>query len=155
MHIHKLFSLPVLILLLLCFGPATPKYAIERRYYDLSEGVTIYYLVNDQSVKVDIDCDFEDCSRKNVYLRKLSPAQSDSLLQTLKVLHLDTLKANYKPKAKIYDGFASLIKLRGPNIPDKEISINNVHVPVIDSLQKIIDGLIWTRKYQLAHFGQD
>ena len=55
----------------------------------------------------------------------------------------------------VFDGLVSSIKISGSGLPDKNISIDNVDVPATDSLYRIIDRLILTKKYQFFHFGQE
>lgn len=131
------------------------RVSIEIQHFAGGIGLTIYYLVDDKSLQVDTDCDFQDCERKTVYKRGLTSEQSDSLFKTLQSLRLDTLKNSYSPAGIVDDGLVSSIKFGGSGLPNKEISVDNVDLPVLDSLYKTIDKLILTKKYQFYHFGQE
>lgn len=131
------------------------KFLVEIRHFAGAAGLTIYYLISENKVQVDTDCDFQDCKRKTLYVRDLNAEQSGSLFQALKALHLDTLKNNYRPKGMVFDGLVTAIKIRGDGLPSKEISIDNVELPATDSLYKLIDRLILTKKYQFYHFGEE
>ena len=155
MRLPKLFIIATLSLLTINCRTNSNKVSIEIRHFAGAAGLTIYYLLGDNYVQVDTDCDFQDCKRKTVYKRDLNPQQSDSLFNALQTLRLDTLKRNYKPKGIVFDGLVSSIKLRGSGLPDKDVSIDNVDLPATDSLYKIIDRLILEKKYQFYHFGQE
>ncbi len=155
MRLSKLFIIATLSLLTINCRTNSSKLSIEIRHFAGAAGLTIYYLVGDNYVQVDTDCDFQDCKRKAVYKRDLNPQQSDSLLKALQALRLDTLKNNYKPKGMVFDGLVSSIKIRGAGLPNKNISIDNVDLTATDSLYRIIDKLILTKKYQFYHFGQE
>lgn len=130
-------------------------FSIEVRHFAGAAGLTIYYIVNERSVQVDTDCDFENCKRKTVYKRELRSEESDKVLEGLQGLRLDTLKKEYRPKGIVFDGLVSSIKIHGSKLPDKEISIDNVNLPATDSLYRLIDGLIVIKKYQFYHFGRE
>lgn len=155
MRLSKLFIIATLSLLTINCRTNSGKFSIEIRHFAGAASLTIYYLVGDNYVQVDTNCDFQDCKRKTVYKRDLNPQQSDSLLKTLQTLRLDTLKNNYKPKGMVFDGLVSSIKIRGAELPNKNISIDNVYLAATDSLYRIIDKLILTKKYQFHHFGQE
>ncbi|MEQ1797359.1 MAG: hypothetical protein ABL872_05365 [Lacibacter sp.] len=131
------------------------KVSIEIRQFAGAAGLTIIYLIDDKSIRIDTNCDLENCKRKTVYTRDLTDEQSNSLFHSLKSLQLDTLKTEYNPQGLVFDGLISSIKLGGSELPNKNISIDNVDVPVIDSLYKIIDRLILIKKYQFYRFGQE
>ena len=155
MQLQKLFIIATLSLLTTNCRTNSNKISIEIRHFAGAAGLTIYYLLGDNFVQVDTDCDFQDCKRKTVYKRDLNPQQRDSLFKALQTLRLDTLKSDYKPKRMVFDGLVSSIKLRGSGLPDKNISIDNVNLPATDSLYRIIDRLILVKKYQFYHFGQE
>lgn len=155
MRLLKLFIIATLSLLTINCRTNSNKVSIEIRHFAGAAGLTIYYLVSDNFVQVDTDCDFQDCKRKTVYKSDLNPQQRDSLFKALHTLRLDTLKNNYKPKGMVFDGLVSSIKLRGSGLPDKDISIDNVDLPATDSLYRIIDRFILVKKYQFYHFGQE
>jgi hypothetical protein len=151
----KLFILATLSLVTFNCGTNSHKYSIEVRHFAAAMGLTIYYIVDDKSIKVDTNCDLDNCKRKNVYKRSFTSVQSDRLFQALKSLHLDTLKTSYKSKGMVFDGLVSSIKLRGSEFPNKDISIDNVDLPTTDSLYRILDRLILEKKYQFYHFGEE
>lgn len=133
----------------------TDRYSIEVSHFAGAVGLTIYYTLTDKSITVDIDCDFANCKRKTVYTRTLTTQQADSLLAIFKQLHLDSLKSYYQPPNTIFDGLVSSVKLRGSELPHKNITIDNVNVPAADSLYKVIDDLVLPKKYKFYHFGQE
>ncbi len=148
MNPYKLLVILTVIPLMFNCKTKSERFSIEVRHFAGAPGLTIYYIVNDTYVQVDTDCDLQDCKRKTVYKRSLTQEQSESLLENLKSLHLDTLRKTYEPKEMIFDGLFTTIKLQGPDLPTKTISINNVELPTTDSLYRIIDNLIFAKKYK-------
>jgi hypothetical protein len=155
MQYLKLFISVVISLVMCNCASNSNKYSVEIRHFAGAAGLTIYCTIDEEFIKVDTDCDFENCKRKNVYTRSLTPGQSDSLFQSLKALQLDTLRTSYKPEGMIFDGLVSSIRIRGSGLPNKEISIDNVDLPATDSLYTIVDRLILVKMYKFYHFGQE
>lgn len=155
MGFTKFFIITILNLQLLGCSLFTDRYSIKVNHFAGAVGLTIYYTLTDKSITVDTNCDFADCKGKTVYTRTLTTQQADSLLAIFKQLHLDSLKSYYQPPHPIFDGLVSSIKLRGSELPHKNITIDNVDVPAADSLYKIIDNLVLSKKYKFYHFGRE
>lgn len=145
MRFTKALLIITLGLQLFSCGNRHPRYSIEIRRYSGAFGISTYYTATDSSIIVDIDCELVNCKRKTLYRRMLTTVQSDSLTTNIKKLRLDTLKASYLPSHVVSDGLELFIRVRGSELPNTDVYINNTHLPVIDSLNKIMDGLILTK----------
>ena len=107
MRLRKLHIIFILCLVTFQCRTQPDRFSIEIKHFSGAVGLTLYYSLNDKLVKVDMDCDFENCKKKTVYKRAISKLESDSVLRLLQSLRLDTLKKEYHPEGMVLDGLAS------------------------------------------------
>ncbi len=128
---------------------------IQINHYMGGIGLRLKYEIGNNNLLVRTDCDFEDCSEKVIYERKLSEKEAEQLIIKIKTLKPDTLKKEYI-NSHILDGLYTEIyfgKLIGTN--QNKVVVQNVDLNFVDSLSSFIDNLILEKKYRFRTFGQE
>ena len=128
---------------------------IQINHYMGGIGLQVKYEIGNNNLIVKTDCDFEDCSEKVIYKRKLSEKEAAQLIIKIKTLKPDTLKQEYI-NPHILDGLYTEIyfgKLIGIN--QSKVIVQNVDLAIVDSLSSYIDNLILEKKYRFRTFGQE
>ncbi|WP_146106311.1 hypothetical protein [Aureicoccus marinus] len=125
------------------------------KHYFGGIGVQLIYTINKNSLSVKYNCDFENCSEKNVYERKLSELESGKFISKIESLKPDTLNNEYINK-HVLDGhnteiyFGKLIETK-----KSKVIIKNMNLSVLDSMIKYVDELIPEKKFRLKTFGEE
>jgi hypothetical protein len=143
----KILNLILLIFLIGC-DLSRPE-VIQVNHYFGGSGFHLKYEIGNNSLTIKTNCDFEDCSEKIVYERKLSKTETNKFINKINLLEVDTLKNEYINK-HILDGIYTGIqfgKLIDTN--KKLIIVQNENVSSLDSLNNYIDELILENKYKL------
>ncbi len=105
---------------------------IEIRDFDGSNGYSLTYKINKDSLHIHYNCDFENCKDTLLYSTKLKEENADKLFSFLKNKRLDTLKREYINEG--FDGLSLDIKISGDSLYDKRISIRRFHHFLIEDL---------------------
>jgi hypothetical protein len=142
----KILNLILLLILLSC-NSNKPE-IIQVNHYFGGTGFHLKYEIGNNNLIIKTNCDFEDCSEKIVYERKLSKTETKELINKINFLQPDTLKNEYINEY-ILDGIYTEInfgKLIDTN--KNKVIIQNENVSFLDSLNKYIDKLILKNKYK-------
>ena len=128
--------------------------SITISHYAGGPGITVIYIIDRSGIRVDANCDLENCKIKTVYERTFSEAESDSVIQVLNSLRLDTLNTSYKMQGFYSDGFITEIKFSDGIFSTHKTTFYNIYTPTADSLNYFIDFLVKKREYKLASWGE-
>jgi hypothetical protein len=142
MRYRDLLSAYIFLLIIISCKGSGSRFSLEIREYGGAAGITIYYMVTNKSVQVDYNCELKNCRRETVYKRDLDKRQSDSIYYFIQALHMDSLRAEYKPKGFVEDGLVTYITLHEFGLPTKSVMLDNRNTPTTDALLKFIVGLV-------------
>lgn len=120
---------------------------IELRHFFGAEGYTVHYLVNQDSLKLRYDCDFENCKDTLLYQTKLDEAKVKDLYSFLAESKYETLKNKYINDG--HDGRHTFIRISGDSIPKKNIRMERFRHELIEKLIDKVDLSIPEIKYRL------
>lgn len=134
-----------LVLTMACQKDTTVRdFNIEIRDFDGSNGYSLTYKINKDSLHIHYNCDFENCKDTLLYSTKLKEENADKLFSFLKNKRLDTLKREYINEG--FDGLSLDIKISGDSLYDKRISIRRFRHFLIEDLMLEIDKSIEVEK---------
>ena len=147
----------ILFLLLLALDSCNSIKAdiIQMNHYFGGVGIQLKYTINENSLTVKYDCDYENCREKIIYERKISDLESMEFISKIESLKPDTLKNEYINK-HVLDGqyteiyFGKLIETK-----KSKVIIQNVNLSVIESMIKYVDELIPEKRFRLKSFGEE
>ncbi|MFC4267344.1 hypothetical protein [Polaribacter marinivivus] len=143
----KILNLILLIFLIGC-DLSRPE-IIKVNHYFGGSGFHLKYEIRNNSLTIKTNCDFEDCTEKIVYERKLSKTETKEFINKINLLEVDTLKNEYINK-HILDGIYTEIQFgKLINTNKKLIIVQNENISSLDSLNNYIDELILENKYKL------
>lgn len=97
------FITTLLLLVTSCNNNGRQDFALIIKHYAGGSGLTIIYDLNENGLKVETNCDLENCKQRVVYRRTFTNEESDNIYSFLNSLKLDTLKSSYETKG-IWDG---------------------------------------------------
>lgn len=120
---------------------------VELRHFFGAEGYTVHYFVNQDSLKLRYDCDFENCKDTLLYQINLDKVKVKELYSFLLKSKYDTLKSSYINDG--FDGRYTDIKISGNSIPSKNIHLERYRHEQIEKLIDKVDLLIPEKKYRL------
>lgn len=120
---------------------------IELRHFFGAEGYTVHYFVNQDSLKLRYDCDFENCKDTLLYQTNLDVIKVKEFYLFLLQSKYDTLKSRYINDG--FDGRYTNIKISGDSIPSKNIHTERYRHEQIEKLIDKVDLLIPEKKYRL------
>jgi len=123
------------------------NYKVELKHFYGSEGFTVHYFVNQNSIKVRYNCDFENCKDKLIYQTKLDRQKSTNFYSFLTSTNFDTLKSDYERNG--FDGRYTTVKISGDSFKSKTINLVRFEHPIIEQLINEEDLLIPEIKYRL------
>ncbi|BAO74373.1 hypothetical protein [Winogradskyella sp. PG-2] len=126
------------------------NFNLEVRDFDGSQGYWLTYKINQDSLKIHYNCDFENCKDTILHSIKLDKIKVQKLYSFLKESRLDTLKRKYRNEG--YDGLNLQIKISGDSLYDKRISLQRYRHPVIENLMTEIDKSIEVKKYKYHRY---
>ena len=113
-------------------------------WYD-SEGFMLKYIVNNDSLKIHYDCDFENCKDTIVYNEVLSKKEIYKFYKKIKELKIDTLKKFYEGE---YVHGTEIFEIEGDSLISKKVLfIGGYYHPVIEEITIEIDKLLSNKKY--------
>ena len=128
---------------------------IQMNHYFGGVGLQLKYQIDGNNLIVKSNCDFEDCSEKIIYERKLSGKESKELITKIKLLKPDTLNNEYI-NPHILDGqYTEIYFGQRIDINQNKVIIQNINLTVVDSLTRYIDDLIVEKRFKLKTFGQE
>ena len=137
-----------------CNTNANKKLKLTVKHYAGGAGITIIYSIDKDGLQVDTNCNLANCKEATVYKRTFSRLESDSIIETLTSLRLDTLRKSYKYQRYFDDGFFTEIKLRKGLFSSHKSIFDNVSTPTVDKLNAYIDNLVTKPEFRLATWGQ-
>ncbi|MBO6881753.1 hypothetical protein [Winogradskyella sp.] len=123
------------------------QFNIEIRDFDGSQGYSLTYKMNQDSLKILYNCDFENCVEKNIYNIELEKRQVSILYEYLKNSSLDSLKSKYIEEG--YDGINLRLKVSGEEINSKIVRMERYIHPEVEKLLTEFNKLIPEKKYKL------
>ena len=150
----KTFIIASLFVVTSCNHSDRENFSLTAKHYGGAAGVTIIYLIDENGLQVDTNCDLANCKQATVYNRPFTKAESDNVLKVLNSLKLDTLKKSYKYQGYYNDGFLTEIKLRKGLFSSHKSTFYNIYTPTADSLNAYIDKLVAKPEFRLATWGQ-
>lgn len=154
--LRLVFNIIIFSLLILCLGCNFNKSdTIEIDHYFGGVGLSLSYKIDNNKVIVMSNCDFEDCSDKIIYKRKISESEIDEFKTKIKFLKIDTLKNEYI-NSSILDGqYTEICFGNKLNVDKKVMIVQNVKLNILDSITNYMDNLVLDKKYKLNSFGEE
>jgi len=150
--------LPLIIITFITFvfatGCSRNNFSLTIKHYAGAAGLTLIYQLDENGLQIDTNCDLEDCKQKTIYSRAFSRSESDSILNFLNSLHLDTLKSLYQTKG-VLDGLVTRLKFGKGLFSLQSSTFENFNTPTTDTLFKFVDNLIPAKKFRFYTWGQD
>ena len=123
------------------------NFNVEIRHFFAAEGYILLYKINQDSLSLRYNCDFEDCNDTLIYQIPLSQKSVLNFYSFLNELKYDTLKSNYETDG--FDGRFTDVKISGDSIPSKSIRLVRYQHETIEKLLDNVDILIPDKKYRL------
>jgi hypothetical protein len=147
----------IIVLLLLatsCNKDGRQDFSLTIKHYAGAAGLTLIYDINENGLKVETNCDLQDCKQKKVYERRFSKNECDSIYQFIISLHLDTLKSSYETYG-VLDGLFTKLSFKNGFFSSHSSTFDNFDTPTTDTLFRFVDNLVLTKKYRFLNWGQD
>ena len=119
---------------------------MEIRDFDGSAGYMLNYKINNDSLKIHYDCDFENCKDTIIYAIELNKRKTSEFYKYLKMNTTDTLKTRYREDG--FDGLNLYVKISGDSLKPKKIKLERYFHPEIKKLIVEMDKLIPEEKYK-------
>ena len=126
------------------------NFYIEVRDFDGSQGYWLTYKINQDSLKIHHNCDFENCKDTILYAIELDKRKARTLYMFLKDKRLDTLQKRYWNEG--YDGLNLQIKIAGDSLYNKKVSLRRYRHPIIEDLMTEIDRSIKVEKFKYHRY---
>jgi hypothetical protein len=117
-----------------------------KNYYG-GEGLTFYFQVTRDSLKIYSNCDFENCSEKLEYRQRNDREMIKNLEHFLVLYRFDTLKARYADEG-VLDGLFRTVTFQKNSDRIKSIRLENFDHPTIDTLLTLIEPIIKDEKFR-------
>lgn len=141
-------TLILLITLALIAGCKEEKhFQVELKHFFGAEGYTVHYFLNQDSLMLRYNCDFENCKDTLLYQTRLDNQKANEFYQFLSTLKIDTLKDKYETSG--FDGRHTTIKASFGNSKVKEVNLKRFRHSIIERLIDKVDSLIPINKYRL------
>lgn len=149
---NKLF-LAIFFLILLFFTLSCKENKSEERiFFDIeirnfnAEGYWLTYVLNQDSIYIRYNCDFDNCKDKILYKNEISYWHKKNINDYLNESSIDTLKNSYFREG--LHGTNLRVKISFNEIKGKKIKLIRYNHPVIEGLMKEIDKTIEPKKYK-------
>lgn len=126
------------------------NFNIELRHFFGAEGYTLYYILNQDSLKLRYNCDFENCKDTLIYKIPLNQELVSDFYTFLANLKYDKLDSRYETDG--LDGRFTDVKISGDSIPTKSIHLVRYQHETIEKLIDKVDLLIPDIKYRLYRY---
>lgn len=126
------------------------SFDIELEHFFGAAGYTVRYFVNQDSLKLRRNCDFQNCKDTLIYQVGLEEGDAKKLYSFLIESRFDTLDNNYIRDGE--DGGHTLVKISGDSIPEKSITLERYRHDLIEKLIGRVDLLIPEIKYRLYRY---
>lgn len=123
------------------------KFNIEMKHFYGAEGYSLKYVLNQDSLKLRYDCDFENCKDTLLYKVKLEGERAKAIYSFLRKSEFDTLKKSYINDG--LDGRYTFVKISGDSIFNKKIRLERFSHSLIEELIEKVDASIPETKYRL------
>ena len=144
----------MLLLVTSCNNNGRQDFALIIKHYAGGPGLTVIYDLNENGLKVETNCDLENCKQRTVYKRTFTNEESDSIYSFLNSLKLDTLKSSYETKG-IWDGLFTKLTFKKGFFSSHSSTFDNFSTKTTDTLFRYIDNLVLTKKYRFYSWGKD
>lgn len=148
------FITALFLLVTSCKNNGRQDFALIIKHYAGGPGLTLIYDLNENGLKVETNCDLENCKQRIVYKRKFTKKESGSIYSFLNSLKLDTLKSSYEAKG-ILDGLFTKLTFKKGFFSSHTSTFDNFRTKTTDTLFKFVDNLVLTKKYRFYSWGQD
>ena len=125
----------------------TENFNIKYTNFYGSEGFSLTYKINQDSIKIHYDCDFENCKDTIIYNKKLKEEDIYKFYKVLKLLRTDTLKRRYIGEGIGHD--VRTLEINGDSLTTKSVRFRDYYHPEIEKLTYEIDKLIEENKFKI------
>lgn len=112
-----------------------------------SEGYMLQYRIDQDSLKIHYDCDFENCNDTIIYKSGLNRYKTNQFYTVLRSLRIDTLKNLYVGEGIGHSRVE--VELEGNNLVSKRIILMDTLLPKIKTITFEIDNLLPSNKYRI------
>ena len=123
------------------------SYLVELHTPLVAPGDSVFHIVTEKNIQIDLVKSSNKNHRTTLLKANLTMKQSDSILNVLENLHLDTLDRIKKSKYIQFNS-NSLLILRGNRFSDKNIMIYGQGPASIDSLWHLVYGMLPKEKIE-------
>lgn len=145
--LNKIITLAFIISLLGCHpNTKAESFNVEIRDFDGAGGVVLHYKINNDSIRIHFDCDFQNCKDTIIYDIALNKKKATQFYQYLKKNSTDTLRSIYHEEG--FDGLNLLVKISGDGLKAKTVKLERYFHPEIEKLIVEMDKLIPEKKYK-------
>jgi hypothetical protein len=150
----KIFIVVFLIVATSCNNHGRQNFSLTIKHYAGGAGLTLIYDIDENGLKVETNCDLENCKQKTVYKRAFTKTESDSIYEFITNLQLDTLKTSYETKG-IWDGLTTKLSFKKGLFSSHSSTFDNCDTPTTDTLFKFVDKLVLSKKYRFHSWTRD
>jgi hypothetical protein len=143
----------ILFLIIIAFSCSrTERKPIQQFYIGVrnfhgADGVTHYFLLTSDSLKIYVNCDFENCTEKIVYKQRNDEKKISDFEHFLASYRFDSLKTKYENK-QAFDFYRTVTIQKNSDLI-KTVRLDNYDHPTIDTLVVRIDNLINQDKFKI------
>lgn len=135
-----------------CSNNGRPDFSLTIKHYAGGPGLTLIYTLNENGLKVETNCDLENCKLRTVYKRTFTIQESDSIYNFLNTLKLDTLKKSYETKGA-WDGLITKLTFKTGFFSSHSSTFDNFSTKTTDTLFRFVDNLVLTKRYRFYSWG--
>ena len=149
----------ILFLLTVCFMTFSCKTDGRKSFsltieYSSPWAYPTKYTLTQNSIIVNGVSKRNDRQTKDVYQRKLTKNESDSIYTFLKSITYDTLKDSYQ-NPNFFDGTDIIFKISGEQLKSKKVLVYMRSTKVTDTLQHLMQRQVLNNKYKWDNYFKD
>ncbi|WP_132722273.1 hypothetical protein [uncultured Tenacibaculum sp.] len=122
------------------------RFSLEYTNWYGSEGVMYKYVINQDSLRIHYDCDFENCKDTIIYQKVLNKKKVYNFYSKLKKIKTDTLKKFYVGE---YPHDREVIEIKGDSLNNIRIILRDYYHPEVEKITLEIDKIVNLKKFSI------
>ena len=120
------------------------NFEVRIRHFYSGEGEVITWNINEKSLQIIYDCDFENCKEKILYSTAIDSTEAKLYFDKIKAMQLTKLNERYEEE-ELNDGRKENISIKDVYNKDVNIFIHGKKVKLINEFYKLTDSLLLTK----------
>ena len=126
------------------------KFKVTISHLIQPTGYWLDYLITQDSLTLNYNCDLVNCKDTIIYKLKLDPVKADNYFTFIKSLHTDTLQQVYEKGG--FDGLSTFVSIEGDSIISRSILTIRFQHPIIKKIVENTNTLIEDDKFRFKRY---